>query len=100
MHLVGNSEQALVYFKGGDAIRDTVRVAVIRRHTTNQFGQKHVVFFIYTIKYGPLRIIKLNKATQQFTIVLKIGPDRPVQPGTGLQSGPVMIENRKWFKNR
>ena len=29
------------------------------------------------------------------TMVLKTGPDRPVQPGTGVQSGPVSWKNRK-----
>ena len=32
------------------------------------------------------------------TMVLKTGPDRPVrpiQPGTGIKSGPVIIKNRK-----
>ena len=28
-------------------------------------------------------------------MVLKTGPDRPVQPGTGIQSGPVFWKNRK-----
>ena len=33
-------------------------------------------------------------------MVLKTGPDRPVQPGTGTLSGPVLWKNRKFKKNR
>jgi hypothetical protein len=39
----------------------------------------------------------LYKSQMQVLIsmVLKTGPDRPVQPGTGIQSGPVLLKNRK-----
>jgi hypothetical protein len=32
-------------------------------------------------------------------MVLKTGPDRPVQLGTGVQSGPVLLKNRKSRKS-
>uniref|UniRef100_A0A2N9G3T0 Uncharacterized protein n=1 Tax=Fagus sylvatica TaxID=28930 RepID=A0A2N9G3T0_FAGSY len=32
-------------------------------------------------------------------MVLKTGPDRPVQPGTGVQSGPILLKNRKSGKS-
>ena len=56
---------------------------------------------LYPIKFTRIQSPKLVIAGD--TIVLKIGPDqsiRPVQPGTGLQSGPVMIKNQKYIKNR
>ena len=33
------------------------------------------------------------------TMVLKIGPNRPVQPGTGAQSGSILLKNRNLRKN-
>ena len=32
-------------------------------------------------------------------MVLKTGPDRSVQPGTGVQSGPVLLKNQKSGKS-
>ena len=43
-------------------------------------------------------LYSVKKESRVKSIVLKTGPNRPVrpvQPGTGLQSGPVMVENRK-----
>ena len=56
---------------------------------------------LYPIKFTRIQSPKLVIAGD--TIVLKTGPDqpiRPVQPGTGLQSGPVMTKNQKSSNNR
>jgi hypothetical protein len=49
----------------------------------------------------PIKIY-IYKTTAIISMVLKTGPDRPVQPvqpGTDVLSGPVLFENRKFRKN-
>jgi len=57
--------------------------------------------YIFLI-FDAIKIYVIEKSTI-YTYILNTRPDRPVQPGTGHQSGPIIIKNRnrrKTEKNR